>query len=264
VNSPQASARSAVKAARLPDPVMGPLVLLTVLAGVADAITYLELGRVFVANSTGNVVFLGFAAAGATQLSVPASLVAIAAFLLGSLAGGRLASRLGTQRRAWLLRALSLELLLVLAASVVAIVLGHAGDRRYALIAPMSIALGVQNATVRKLAVPDMTTTVLTLTLTGLASDSHLAGGESPRWRRRTSAVVLMLAGAFIGGLLVRNVGVPVALGVMLGLLVLAAGLIRRGADEPVPGAGRSGQLSLTRPGSMARSGRSPKSSNCR
>jgi uncharacterized membrane protein YoaK (UPF0700 family) len=125
---------------------------------------------------------------------VPAWLVAIPALLLGSLTGGRLASRFGTERRAWLLRSCSLELLLVVVATVVEIVLGHAGDRRYALIATMSIALGAQNATVRTLAMPDMTTTVLTLTLTGLAADSRIAGGGSPRWRRRTSAAVLMLA----------------------------------------------------------------------
>lgn len=234
VSSAQTRARSAGRAAPPPDPMMTPLVLLTLLAGVADAITYLGLGRVFVANSTGNVVFLGFAAAGASQLSAPASLVAIVAFLLGALTGGRLASRFDAERRAWLLRAFTLELLLVAAATVVAIVVGHAGDRRYALIAPMSIALGLQNATVRKLAVPDMTTTVLTLTLTGLASDSRLAGGASPRRRRRISAVVLMLAGAVIGGLLVRKVGVPVAIGVMLVLLALATGMI---------GAARAGTL---------------------
>lgn len=244
----QAGVRSAVGTARLREPVMAPLVLLTVMAGVADAITYLRLGRVFVANSTGNVVFLGFAAAGANQLSVPASLVAISGFLLGSLAGGRLATRVGAERRAWLLRAFGLELLLVAVATMIAIVVGHTGDRRYALIAPLSIGLGVQNATVRKLAVPDMTTTVLTLTLTGLASDSRLAGGENPRWRRRTGAVVLMLAGAFTGGLLVLKVGVPVALGVMLALLAGAVGLTWRDAAETDAGAGtKPAGMSVTR-----------------
>ena len=45
--------------------------------------------------------------------------------------------------------------------------------------------MGLRNADVRKLAVPDMTTTVLTLTVTGLAADSALAGGTSPGWKRR-------------------------------------------------------------------------------
>ena len=46
------------------------LIVLTIVTGVVDALAYLRLGHVFVANMTGNVVFLGFAAAGAGGLSV--------------------------------------------------------------------------------------------------------------------------------------------------------------------------------------------------
>ena len=63
------------------------LVVMTVVTGIVDAVSYLALGHVFVANMTGNVVFLGFALAGAGGLSVPASLVALAAFLCGSTRG---------------------------------------------------------------------------------------------------------------------------------------------------------------------------------
>jgi uncharacterized protein DUF1275 len=46
------------------DPVHGPLpalmLVLTVVTGVVDAVSILSLGRVFVANMTGNVVFVGF------------------------------------------------------------------------------------------------------------------------------------------------------------------------------------------------------------
>jgi uncharacterized membrane protein YoaK (UPF0700 family) len=69
----------------------GLLLALTVITGLVDAISYLKLGHVFVANMTGNVVFLGFGLAGEPSVSAPASLVAIAAFLLGALSGGRLA-----------------------------------------------------------------------------------------------------------------------------------------------------------------------------
>jgi hypothetical protein len=71
------------------------LIVLTILTGVVDALAYLRLGHVFVANMTGNVVFLGFAAAGAGGLSVPGSLLALAFFLCGGIAAGRLAGRLG-------------------------------------------------------------------------------------------------------------------------------------------------------------------------
>src|ERR1700722_7447588 len=69
-------------------PLVPMMVVLTVLTGVVDAVSYLKLGHVFVANMTGNVVFLGFALAGASRLSAVASLLALAAFLLGALAGG--------------------------------------------------------------------------------------------------------------------------------------------------------------------------------
>jgi hypothetical protein len=63
-------------------PLPSLLVVMTVVTGVVDAVSYLALGHVFVANMTGNVVFLGFALAGAGGLSVPASLVALAGALL--------------------------------------------------------------------------------------------------------------------------------------------------------------------------------------
>jgi hypothetical protein len=71
------------------------------------------------------------------------------------------------------------------------------GARRYVVIGLLAAGLGLQNATVRHLAVP--ATTVLTLTLTGLAADSWLAGGHSPRAGRRVAAVGLMAIGALVG-----------------------------------------------------------------
>lgn len=72
-------------------PLAPMMVALTLVTGVVDAVSYLKLGHVFVANMTGNVVFLGFALAGASGLSTTSSLIAIGSFLLGALAGGRLA-----------------------------------------------------------------------------------------------------------------------------------------------------------------------------
>jgi uncharacterized membrane protein YoaK (UPF0700 family) len=71
----------------------------------------------------------------------------------------------------------------------------------------MALAMGLRNGTVRKLAVPDMTTTVLTGTLSSLASDSWLAGGANPRARRRISAVLAILVGALLGAWLVLHHG---------------------------------------------------------
>ena len=71
--------------------------------------------------------------------------------------------------------------------------------------------MGLRNAVVRKLGVADLTTTVLTLTITGLAADSRLAGGDNPRWQRRSVAIVAMLAGAFAGARMVDSLNLPPA-----------------------------------------------------
>jgi uncharacterized membrane protein YoaK (UPF0700 family) len=76
---------------RAPDALPAALLLLTVATGLVDAVSFLGLGHVFTANMTGNVVFLAFALAGADGLSVSASLVALGCFLVGAVAGGRLA-----------------------------------------------------------------------------------------------------------------------------------------------------------------------------
>jgi uncharacterized membrane protein YoaK (UPF0700 family) len=222
------------EAARRVQPLLLALSLLTLLTGLVDAACYLGLGRVFTANMTGNVLLLAFGAAGAQGLPVLAPSVSLVVFLIGAAAGGWLASRLvgpvGAQvsapvRRRWVMIALLLELGLVITAGVVAIGLpvGGGGARRYVVIGLLAAALGLQNATVRRLAVPDVTTTVLTMTLTGLAADSWFAGGRSPRAGRRVAAVGLMAAGALAGALLLR---VDVALPVLAAALLIALAVV--------------------------------------
>jgi uncharacterized membrane protein YoaK (UPF0700 family) len=110
-----------------------------------------------------------------------------------------------------------------LAAAVVLAVLSGSplpDGYRYALIAVLAIAMGIQNAAARKLAVPDLTTTVLTLTLTGMAADSTIAGGHGSKAGRRLIAVAAMLAGAVIGAALVLYAHIVYPL--IIALMVLA------------------------------------------
>jgi uncharacterized membrane protein YoaK (UPF0700 family) len=184
------------------------LTILTLVSGLVDAICYLGLGRVFTANMTGNIVVLGFAAAGAPGFSVSGSLTSLAFFLVGAVFAGRLSSRVESRGRL-LLAAMLTEAVLVGAAAVVAVLASTvaSGGDRYAVIAILAFAMGVRNAVIRHLAVRDMTTTVLTQTLTGLAADSSLAGGSNPRAGRRSAAVVAMLVGAIIGAALYLHTG---------------------------------------------------------
>jgi uncharacterized membrane protein YoaK (UPF0700 family) len=208
--------------------VLPPLmILLTIVTGIVDAVAYLKLGHVFVANMTGNIVFLGFAAAGANGLSVAGSLLALACFLPGGVAAGRLAARLGDNKLHQLSAATAVQLVLSAAAIVVAALAGDGlgTGSRYMLIALLALSMGVQNATARRLAVADLTTTVLTLTLTGIAADSWLAGASGARTARRVLAVIAMLVGAFIGALLVLQVApvAPLALAAAILAVVCAA-----------------------------------------
>jgi uncharacterized membrane protein YoaK (UPF0700 family) len=199
------------------------LVAMTFVTGLVDAYSYLVLGHVFVANMTGNVVFLGFALAGARGFSIGASAAAMASFSAGAFIGGWLARRAGSNRGALFCRSAVIQVLLV----AVAVALAWLGGSqvtpgyRYGLIAMLAIAMGLQNAAVRKIAVPDLTTTVLTLTMTGLVADSALVGGPGSRAGRRLVAVSAMFLGALAGAACVIHSHAAISLS--LALAVLAA-----------------------------------------
>lgn len=206
------------------DGLLPPLLLaLTVVTGLVDSFSYLVLGHVFVANMTGNVVFFAFALAGVGGFSAPASVAAIGCFAVGALVTGRLGRSLAGRR----------ELLLGVTAGIEAVIVAETvtmaaltsrpipAGLRYALIVALSLAMGAQNATARKLAVPDLTTTVLTLTITGIAADSPIAGATGSHAARRLISVAAMFAGALAGALLVMRVHIVYPL--VIALVILAA-----------------------------------------
>jgi uncharacterized membrane protein YoaK (UPF0700 family) len=210
---------SAAKPAPAHDGALPPVLLaLTLTTGLIDAASYLGLGHVFTANMTGNIVLLGFGLANAGGLPVLAPLISLGAFLLGAAIGGRLSIGIAEKHKRVLLIGVASEAALLTLAAVVAyavhVQVGSTGA--YAIIALVALAMGLRNAIVRKLAVPDMTTTVLTMTLTGLAADAAAAPARIGMSPRRLSVVAAMLIGATIGALLEKqSLGLP---------LVVAAG----------------------------------------
>ena len=204
-----------------------PLVLigLTVVSGLVDAVSYLGLGHVFVANMTGNVVFLGFVAGGAADISAALSLLAIASFALGALACGRLARSSGGHRGRLLAVSSCVQVVAVAGAFVASLAsVGLRADvSAHVLVLLLAFAMGLQTATARRLGVADLTTTVLTLTVTGLAADPHPAGGVHPNTSRRLAALAAMFVGAFVGAVLLLRVSVSAALALAVVLLVLNA-----------------------------------------
>lgn len=212
------------------------LVALTAVTGLVDAFSYLVLGHVFVANMTGNVVFLGFAVAGAPGFSIAASLVALGSFASGAFVGGTIGSHHSQHRGRLLALSATVQSVLLAATVVLAAVPNGpipSGDR-YALIILLGGAMGVQNAAARKLAVPELTTTVLTMTITGVAADSTAAGGPGSKMGRRLVALATMLVGALVGAVLVLHAQVYDPLVIALaGALVVALTAWKLGRSGP-------------------------------
>jgi uncharacterized membrane protein YoaK (UPF0700 family) len=212
----------------LDDPEHGPLpavlLLLTVVTGLVDAVSILALGRVFVANMTGNVVFVAFAIAGAPGFSLAASAAALAGFIVGALVAGRVITVHG-ERPSLIRTALLVDLVFISVALVVAAVAGRnlGSAARDIDAAILALALGSQNAIVRHLKVPDLTTTVLTMTLTGIAADIR----RQPRRVIvvRILAVLAMFGGAAVGAVLVLHTRAAYALGAADALVMVALGL---------------------------------------
>lgn len=198
------------------------MLALTFGTGLVDAVGYLGLDRVFVGNMTGNVVILGMGLGGGDDLPVLGPALALAGFVVGAAAGGRALRRVDDP---WRRRAPHLLGVVSLAVVVAAVVVAGAPSDAPGLVVGvgtgLGAAMGLQAATARRVAVADVTTVVVTSTLTGLAADSALGGGEPGRTARRLAAVALLLLGALVGALLVRSGPAGVATG-----LLMEAGLV--------------------------------------
>lgn len=183
------------------------MLILTVGTGIIDAVGYLGLDRVFTGNMTGNVVILGMGLAGADDLPVAGPLVALGCFMAGAAGAGR-AVRGRAPGSGWSARhtVVMAAVAAVLAASgAVALTVEDPSPAVVkAITGALGFAMGCQAGAARHLAITDLTTVVITSTLTGLAADSVLGQGTGQPWLRRTAAIVLIAVGAALGAVLLR------------------------------------------------------------
>src|SRR5581483_6750024 len=147
------------------------MLALTFATGINDAVGYLGLDKVFTGNMTGKVVVLGMALAGGSGLPVLGPALALVGFMAGAAAGGR-ALRKATEPWGGTTTALfagvpALMLALGLTLSLAGTHPIHAVAVTVTTLA--AVAMGLQAATARHLAVKDVTTVVVTSTITGLA-----------------------------------------------------------------------------------------------
>lgn len=211
------------------------MLILTFSTGVVDAVGYLGLDRVFTGNMTGNVVLLGMAVAGGDDLPVLRPALALLFFMVGAVLAGRAlrkapsgwSSATSCTFAAVAVGAAGLAVLLALVDVTADEVLGSVVTSGLALI------MGIQAGTAKRLAIAEVTTVVVTSTITGLASDSRLAGGKGKHWVRRALAILLIGLGAVAGAFaLLVDLWVGVALSAVLSAVVAGAGHLRHRRDR--------------------------------
>jgi uncharacterized membrane protein YoaK (UPF0700 family) len=180
-------------------------VVLTAVAGVVEAVSFLGLGMVFTAVMTGNTLFLGFALAG-QRLPVAGPLVAVAAFSAGAIVGNRVTARLAARDgERWLPSALYGEGALLAVAAMLALGLPaenpHLTPHRFVVIGAVAAIMGARNVTIIRAGARsrDLPTTVVTRALAGA-----FMGGPPGTMLRRLATVVGMVVGAALGALLLR------------------------------------------------------------
>ncbi|MEU3948778.1 DUF1275 family protein [Streptomyces sp. NPDC029526] len=207
------------------DPLPKSLVAVTAVTAIVDAVAFLGLGQIFTAFMTGNLLFLGFAAAGAEGLEPLGSGTAVAAFAVGAVVGSRLGAAMAADRyRLWLFTSASTAAVLLIAAALTALGLDLVEQRapvprHLVVIALTATAMGLRSATMWRLGAV-LNTTLVTGTLVTLIRTSPVGGGGGGELQRyRAAGLMAVVVGAAIGTLLLR-------LGLTVALLVAAAGVL--------------------------------------
>lgn len=204
------------------------LLVLTAATGAIDGVSYLALDRVFTGNMTGNVLFIGFGLVGVADIPLLNNLVALLAFMLGAVLGGRLCGGPGPRAR---LRRRTLVMLLantvlVLALGGVWVALGRIGTPVMVVITGLlALLLGAQAAGVKQIGIRDLSTVVVTMTMVNMSTDSRAGGGRGEAWLRRFGAILTMGLGALAAAVVTRYLGGSYAL-LLAGAIMLVAVLL--------------------------------------
>ena len=192
--------------------------ILTVIAGIADAVGYITMGGVFAANMTGNTVLAGIAAAQRDYTDAWHHLAPLLAFFMGAMLS-RLLLRLTHKPTAGLL----------VEAALLAVVGFLALDREVAVMI-VALAMGVQASAITHFAGSAVSTVVVTSTLARTADAllDRLWSGETTQLPAVTNLPLLgftwmgYLVGAVAGTLLLAVMPYPLLVPVaLLGLLLL-------------------------------------------
>jgi uncharacterized membrane protein YoaK (UPF0700 family) len=205
------------------------LLMLSVVAGSADAAGFMGVGHVFTSNMTGNLVLLGIACGQGQWTDVAKTFYVLVMFAIGAACGSRLARQLPDEAwRKLLVRILMIESVLLISFAISWALIAESGRAAqfYWLIPLLAIAMGLQSAVLNRLTIAGVTNTAMTGTLTnvavGLERVLFRASDQEPGLRRRTGkqflVILLYCGGALVEGLLMLHAGW--AMGILPAVLV--------------------------------------------
>jgi uncharacterized membrane protein YoaK (UPF0700 family) len=202
---------------------LGLMLALTFSTGIVDAVGYLGLDRVFTGNMTGNIVILGMALTGADNLPIVGPVLAFVGFMTGAAIGGRLLRDLAAGWSTRTTAVFSVVAAVQVATGIAMAVPDAAEPVALAVTGALGLAMGAQAAAARHIAVKDVTTVVVTSTITGLAADSVFgARVDAHPWRRRAAAIALIGTGAAVGAVAL-NVHLTLGIGLAAVITVVVA-----------------------------------------
>jgi uncharacterized membrane protein YoaK (UPF0700 family) len=188
----------------------GLVTMLALVTGATDATAFEKLGNVFTSVMTGNLVLLGLALGKGTMRPVVHVILALTAYVVGTMLGGRIAGRPEDRDGHWPLRltiALCLEFALFVGFAIAWELHGdHAsGALQVCLLMTCAVALGVQSSATLRLGMSGLSTTYLTGTLTNVVHAAvHGRFGEESA--RGTLVLLALVSGAVLGGALALKV----------------------------------------------------------
>ncbi|NQU37853.1 MAG: DUF1275 domain-containing protein [Actinobacteria bacterium] len=219
---------------------------LTGICGLIDAACFLALGGAFAELMTGNMLLFAFEVGTGSfvwgDVAVYGS--AIGPFLLGALFAGSMIYR--NRSRGTRVVGYPIEFVAVATATILALVLAPRAVspvaldsgldipiswERLVILGLLAFGMGIHNALMRSHGVPDVATNVMTLTLTGLVSESGIVGGPNTHWRRRVGSILIFMVGAALGAFLLRY-GIAAPLILATTVFAFALWPLMRGTSE--------------------------------
>ncbi len=195
--------------------------ILALAAGVADAVSFLILGRTFVANMTGNFVVLGLGLGGVQGISLINTVAAMLSFLGVAGVVGFISKTTRRSRSRYLLKMTIAELVLALAALAVTFVDSGLPSRFPSMVITIFLgsAMGLQSASQQRMKVANISTTYITAVATQLAAEITTAPLKTTL--RRVLSIVTRIVGALIAALLIVHTSYRWSLVLFAGLVAL-------------------------------------------